>query len=306
MSAESTPPATPALTMPRLLVLLALTLGATGAVIWFAVGRGKASNETVVTVLDARTSQAVSVNVGEVLDATGLNTLTPEVGRRYRVRITGESRDGASMITRIGSTVTFVKGVQIGDIVDVEVTRLHRTTAEAILLNRPAARAETPTPPSSAPRPAPVSASGIEVYTGVVVSVGRLGDGLIKHDGQSVYVAGAQKGERVVFEVTEKRETFWNGRLIRKLAAEESGRPRPAALEREMRAPGVQVGGEFEVVVRERERRNPEKDGVARIDGLAVLIPDCRPGDRLKIRIVERLPTLAKAEIIERLPPETK
>lgn len=306
MSAESTPPATPTLTMPRLLILLALALGATGAVIWFAVGRGKGSNEAVVTVLDARAAEAAPVNVGEVLDATVPNTFTPELGRRYRVRITGESRDGASMITRIGSTVTFIKGVQVGDIVDVEVTRLHRTTAEAIVLNRHASSAEAPAPRSSAPRSAPAAAASGEVYTGVVVSVGRMGDGLIKVDGQSVYVAGAQKGERVVFEVTDKRENFWNGRLIRKLAAEESGRPRPAAEEKAMRAPGVQVGGEFEVVVRERERRNPDKDGVARVDGLAVLIPDCKPGDRLKIRIVERLPTLAKAEIIERLPPETK
>lgn len=298
----------PFLTMPRLLILLALTVAATGAVVFFAVRGSGASNEQVVTVLDARAAAEVSVNTGEVLDATGPNTLQPELGRRYRVRISGESRDGASMITRIGNTVTFVKGVQVGEIVDVEVTRLHRTTAEAIVLNRAAARepslAPTPAPRATPPAREPIPAG--EIYTGVVVSVGRMGDGMVKVGDQSVYIAGAQKGERVVFEVTEKRERFWNGRLLHKLAAEESGRPSAAAKDGALRAPHVQPGAEFEVVVRERERRNPNKDGVARIDGLAVLIPDCAPGDRLKVRIVERLPTLAKAEIVERLAPDAK
>jgi predicted RNA-binding protein with TRAM domain len=71
-----------------------------------------------------------------------------------------------------------------------------------------------------------------------------------------------------------------------------------------MRAPHVQPGAEFDVVVRERARRDPERNGVARIDGLVVVIPDCKPGDRLRIRIIERRPTLAKAEIIERVSPD--
>lgn len=304
----------PFLTLPKLLALLALTVAATGAVVYFAARDGGASNEQVVTVLDTRAAAEVPVNTGEVLDATVPNEFVPELGRRYRVRIEGESRDGASMITRIGRAVTFVKDVKAGDIVEVEVTRLHRTTAEAVVLHRissgppPADTRPAYRPAAAAPAPAG------EIYTGTVVSVGKFGDGLIRRGSQQVYVPGVAKGDRVVYEITEKRERFWNARLVEKLdasvaaaetepAAEAApaAKPAPAAL----RAPQVQPGGEYEVVVKDKERSKPDTDGVARIDGLAVLIPGCQPGDRLKIRITERLPTLAKAEIIERLPAAT-
>ena len=310
MAADSaTPrPSSSALTIPRLVALLVLTVAATGAVVYFAVRSGDSSKESVVGVVDVR---EVKVNTGEVLDATVPNQYQPELGGRYRVRIEGESRDGASMIARIGRTVTFIKGVKPGDIVEVEVTRVQRTTAEAIVLNRvesapapdsvaapmqqPNAAADTE--PRRSARTAPLTPP-VEIYTGTVVSVGRYGDGMIKRGAQAVYVPGVEKGERVVYEITEKRDKYWNARLVRKLAAEESGKPK-----RDLSAADhVQPGKEYEVVVREKERSKPDTDGVARIDGLAVLIPDCQPGQRLKIRITERRPTLAKAEIIERLP----
>lgn len=311
MAADSaTPrPSSSALTMPRLAALLVLTVAATGAVVYFAVRSDNSSNESVVGVVDVR---EVKVNTGEVLDATVPNQYQPELGRRYRVRIDSESRDGASMIARIGRTVTFIKDVKPGDIVEVEVTRVQRTTAEAIVINRVSAAPQTElsettesaSPPADQsderPRPprAMVSAPPGEIYTGTVVSVGRYGDGLVKRGAQAVYVPGVEKGERVVYEITEKRDRFWNARLVRKLAAEESGKPK-----RDLSAADhVQPGKEYEVVVREKERSKPDTDGVARIDGLAVLIPDSQPGQRVKVRITERRPTLAKAEVIERLP----
>ncbi|HMP76995.1 MAG TPA: TRAM domain-containing protein [Kiritimatiellia bacterium] len=305
MAADAAPQSpAPFLTLPKLLALLALTVAATGAVVYFAVRGGDSANEQVVTVLDARAAAVVPVNTGEVQDATAPNQFVPELGRRYRVRIDGESRDGASMIARIGRTVTFVKDVKPGDIVEVEVTRLHRTTAEAVVLSRISSG-----PPPVEQRAAPRSVQSVAapsglIYTGTVASVGKLGDGLIKRGSQQIYVPGVEKGDRVVYEVTEQGERFWTGRLIQKLdatAAEPAAKSAPDSL----RAPQVQVGGEYEVVVKEKERSKPDTDGVARIDGLAVLIPGCQPGDRVKIRITERLPTLAKAEIIERLPAAT-
>jgi predicted RNA-binding protein with TRAM domain len=314
MAADAAPQSpAPFLTLPKLLALLALAVVATGAVVYFAVRGGDASNEQVVTVLDTRAAAEAPVNTGEVLDATVANQFVPELGRRYRVRIDGESRDGASMIARIGRTVTFIKDVKTGDIVEVEVTRLQRTTAEAVVLNRISSG-----PPPAETRPAyrPSEAATVpagEIYTGTVVSVGKFGDGLIKRGSQQVYVPGVAKGDRVVYEVTEKRERAWNARLVQKLDAsavsadEPSASPTPAEprAPAALRAPHVQPGGEYEVVVKDKERSKPDTDGVARIDGLAVLIPGCQPGDRLKIRITERLPTLAKAEIIERLPAAT-
>lgn len=294
-------PAAPLLTLPKLVALLVLTVAATGAVVYFAVRSNSAANEHVVTVLDARAAADAAVNTGEVLDATGPNQLEPELGRRYRVRIDGESRDGASMTTRIGKTIVFVRDVRAGDVVEVEITRLNKTTAEAIVLAR---ISSGPVPEARAA--APASAPTGEIYTGTVVRVGKFGDGLIKRGAQQVYVPGVEQGERVVYEVIEKRDRYWNGRLIRKLAAEEAApRAAPAPAEK-LRAPQVQPGQEFDVVVKEKARGNPETDGVARIDGLAVLIPGCQPGDRLKIRITERRPTLAQAEIVARLQPDAK
>ena len=40
-------------------------------------------------------------------------------------------------------------------------------------------------------------------------------------------------------------------------------------------------------------------DGFARADGLPILIPRAAPGDRLKVRIVERKPDYARGEIVE-------
>lgn len=328
MSADvPTPPkSAPFLTMPKLLGLLALTIVATGAVVYLAVRPKGGANEAVVSVLDDRAAATVKVNTGEVQDATVPNSLAPELGHRYKVRIQSESRDGASMITRIGRTLTFVDGVKPGDIVVVEVTRVSPTTAQAVLIEH-ISSGPVPTGPAErtagrAPSQADVPPG--EIYTGTVVSVGKFGDGLIKRGQQQVYVPGVQKGDRVVYEITEKRAHAWTARLVESLGAAPAGagndrasRSREARSQNNrrdqaqdqstanIRAPEVQPGNEYTVTIKEKERSNPDKDGVARIEGLAVLIADTQPGDRVKIRITERRPTLAKAEIVEKLPAES-
>ncbi len=319
MSANGSTPNKPApfLSLPKLIALLALTVVATGAVVFFALRSKSSSNEAVVSVLDVRTTPAAKVNTGEVLDATVPNQFAPELGQRYRVRIESESRDRASMITRIGRVVTFVNDVKPGDVVVVEVTRLNRSTAEAIVKERissgpaPAAAASrAQSGPREAREPRVARAEGAVpaggVYTGTVVHVGKFGDGLIKRGDQQIYVPGVEKGDRVVYEVTDTSGRAWKAQLVRKVeksASDTAEKPaRTEAAERPMRAPEIQPGGEYVVTIVEKERSNPDKDGVARIEGLAVLIPGCQPGDRVKIRITERKPSLAKAEIVERLP----
>lgn len=311
----------PFLTMPKLLGLLALTIVATGAVVYLAVRPKSGANEAVVSVLDDRAATTVKVNTGEVLDATGPNSLTPELGHRYKVRIQSESRDGASMITRIGRTLTFVDGVKPGDIVVVEVTRVSPTTAQAVLIEHISsgpAPTSTPSPARTASRgPSDAGVPPGEIYTGTVVSVGKFGDGLVKRGQQQIYVPGVQKGDRIVYEITEKRANAWTARMVESLGAAKAGdadvsaaRPREARQQndrreeqpREVRAPEVQPGNEYTVTIKEKERSNPDKDGVARVEGLAVLIPGTQPGDRVKIRITERRPSLAKAEVLEKLP----
>lgn len=323
MSADASSPQKPApfLTMPKLLGLLALTIVATGAVVYFALRPKGGANEAVVSVLDDRAASEVKVNTGEVLDATVANSFAPELGHRYKVRIQSESRDGASMITRIGRTLTFVDGVKPGDIVVVEVTRVSPTTAQAVLIEHissgPAPTSAPPAARAASRAPSQMEVPPGEIYTGTVVSVGKFGDGLVKRGQQQIYVPGVQKGDRVVYEITEKRANAWTARLVELLGAatagDDSGRAsrsrearqqdnRRDQAQREFRAPEIKTGNEYTVTVTEKERRHPDTDGVARLEGLAVLIPGTQPGDRVKIRITERRATLAMAEVLEKLP----
>lgn len=58
----------------------------------------------------------------------------------------------------------------------------------------------------------------------------------------------------------------------------------------------VKVGEEIEVAVSELSRRG---DGVARIQGFVIFIPNTKPGMQAKIRIKEIRPNFATAELIE-------
>jgi len=58
----------------------------------------------------------------------------------------------------------------------------------------------------------------------------------------------------------------------------------------------VKVGEEIEVTVSEVSRRG---DGVARIQGFVIFIPNTKQGMQAKIRIKEIRPNFATAEVIE-------
>lgn len=332
----------------KLVLLLTLAIAATGVVLWLVWKPRKSSNEAVVSVVDRREADAAGLYLGEVIDASGRSDLKPELGRRYRVRVESESRDGASVVARVGRTPVFLKGARTGEVVEIEIIRLFKTTAEGTVINRPPSPDAVRESPAEEPfeageeqkrgggyRFSPSedkreeaaesvpsrSAMSRQIYTGVVKRVGKLGDGAVEVEGNTVYVPGAQKGEWIVFEVKEKGARFWSGRLIRKLGPDErpsrQKKPEPFIEKRPERteegegavrqkkaerAPSVQVGAEFEVEIVEQARRNPERDGVARIDGFPVIVPNSQPGDHVKIRIINRRPNSALAEVIERLP----
>lgn len=305
-------PASSSLSVPKLLGLLALTVVATGAVVYLAVRPGKQADEVVVSTIEPKAAAELKINTQQAVDATRRTSEKPELGRRYRVRIDSESREGTEGIARIGGQVIFVKGARPGQEVMIEITRLRATTAEAVIVGE--AGSET-VASSAAPAAAPVQASAsvavpadATVYTGTVVFVGKFGDGLVKVDGQSVYVPGVQKGERISFIITEKRDRFSAGQLVSKLeppaasvhAYARESRPTTERVV-ETKAPQIQVGQEHVVTITEKERRNPELAGVGRVDGLVVIVNGTKPGDRVKVRITERKPTLAFGEIVERL-----
>ncbi len=58
----------------------------------------------------------------------------------------------------------------------------------------------------------------------------------------------------------------------------------------------VKVGEELDVTVSEISRRG---DGVARIQGFVIFIPNTKQGTQAKIRIKEVRPNFATAEVIE-------
>lgn len=306
-------PASNSLTVPKLLALLALTVVATGAVVYLAVRPKEQKGEVVVTKLEPQAAAEMKINTQQTVDATRRTSEKPELGRRYRVRIDSESREGTEGIAHVGGMVVFVAGSRPGQELLVEITRVRATTAEAVIIKEEGDASPAVAAPS-APRDetrAPVATvpAGGTVYTGTVVFVGKFGDGLVKVNGMQVYVPGVQKGDRISFVVTEQRDRFSKGELVSKLepaAAPAGGERRErsgAGGERvvETKAPHIQPGQEYEVEITEKERRNPELAGVGRVDGLVIIVEGTKPGDRVKVRITERKPTIAFAEIVERL-----
>ena len=51
----------------------------------------------------------------------------------------------------------------------------------------------------------------------------------------------------------------------------------------------------------EADRRNPDINGVARIDNFVIFVPGTKVGDQVRIRITELRPRSAMSEVIERV-----
>ncbi len=61
----------------------------------------------------------------------------------------------------------------------------------------------------------------------------------------------------------------------------------------------VEVGKEYDVEVQELSRRG---EGIARIKGLVIFVPNAKPGDRVRIKITRISRRFAEAEIVEKTP----
>lgn len=284
---------------PRTLIALGVAAVCTTAVVVALILRDERKDEAVISIVEQPAPEN-RVNVSETIDARGRRDVQATAGGRYRVVVDDESRDSAAGIARIGGLVTFVPDTRRGDDVVIEVTRVKQTTAEAVVVERlgraePAAK---PAPAANAPAPRrettrPV-AKAENIHTGRVESVGRKGDGIVKLNGKVVFVPGAEVGDEVVFAVVEDDDHHAEARLISRTPGDVE--PKPA------KDPNfAQPGDVFEATITDVSRENPN-DGVAKVNGLVVFVPDTKPGDHLRIRIVKRLPRSAVAEMIERLP----
>lgn len=294
-------------------ILLIVSLVAVLAVLWLVFRPTRDETEVIEQVLEGEAATAANVYKQEVVDATGREIVAAMVGRRYRVRIEDESKEGTAGVAKLGGLVTFVSGARKGEIAVIEVTRVKRSVAEAVLIKTvgtiPASemrQSRTPVERSADMPPDPVQVGG--VYTGMAKEVGKEGDGIVRVQGKVIFVQGARVGERVKFEVTENVGRFARGRVVEGavVAATPGGvtaAPPPVVDDTPMngdaaRADDVVAGRIFDVMITEADRRSPDRDGVAKIDGLVVFVSGGRPDQRARIRIVQRTPRFARAEVL--------
>lgn len=302
---------------PSTWVLLAISTVAVGGVAVLAYGARPGGDEVRVRVMAPAEASALDLNLGGVVDAARTPGIRPQIGRRYRVRLASEAREGADAIARIGGMIAFVSGGRAGETRVVEVTAVKRTTAEAVVVAEaaksaaPASVAEEKPAVAAEEKP---SAPAVQVYTGVVEGVGSRGDGRLKMDGILVYVPGTAKGDRIAFEIVRRNERFGTGKLVEKLAADTaapSAAPVPeASAATNSPGPGAgapavpdaggppKEGEERTVTIAEKARRNPDQDGVVRLGGMVVIVPGTQPGQTVKIRITSVRDRVSFAEVV--------
>ena len=261
-----------------------------------------------VEVIEGQVSEGSvdAVYTGNVVDTLVTSNAVAEAGRRYRVRIEGRARDSASGVARIGGLVTFVPGVSSGDVCIIEVVRIKRSVAEAVLVSmEKKAPVGAPSAPKPPVRPAPPKAASARdagaIYEGVIEDIGSKGDGIVRLEGKVVFVPDTVKGQRIRYRIVEDKDRFAIGEQV----AGEVSQPEPslaaqASVDKNADpADSVTEGSEHVVEITEKDRRNPDTGGVARIGGLVTFVAGTQPGDRVRVRIVERAPRFARAEVIE-------
>jgi len=59
----------------------------------------------------------------------------------------------------------------------------------------------------------------------------------------------------------------------------------------------VELGKEYDVDIQEISRRG---EGIARIEGFIIFVPDTRPGDRVTVKITRTSPRFAEAEVVRK------
>ncbi len=302
---EPSVPASDGLSRSVLIVLLLVCLLGVGVVVYLVVRPDDVEEERIISLVEVEAPEAVDLNVLDVIDTLEDPDVEAQEGRRYKVLVVDEAREGASGIARIGGLVTFVPGAEKGDVAVIEVTRLRRSTADSVVIEWVDSDVPVPGRPERPPRERPDRPDRPEspmvgqVFRGTITDMGREGDGLTRVDGKVVFVEGAGLGDHVEFRVVEDM-----GRFARAVVVSTSPEPfddDPVETERPPPAPDapVAMGEELDVTVTEQDRRNPESDGVARVDGFVVFVPGTQPGDRVRIRISGVRARAADAEVLE-------
>ena len=282
------------------------------ALVVAAIFATKSKEKSVVTVVVGEgQAGATAINTGGIIDATGDDPLLPQLGYRYKVFVDDESDDRSSGIAKIGRMTTFIPDARRGMTAIVDVTRVRERVVDAILIDVLSEVALPPKPPRAAFVPQPGDSAGhvvpgaeMDVIITEASSKNPETEGVAKVAGLIVFVNGVPTiGERVNVRIVERRE--------RMAFAEPTGKPAgtdplptyamPGRAPRAAYVPPagdpVIVGAEMDVIVSEPSEKNPYAEGIARIGGLVVSVKGVTTiGERVNVRIVERLERIAFAE----------
>ena len=125
--------------------------------------------------------------------------------------------------------------------------------------------------------------------------------GIARMGGRITFIPGARRGQTILADVTRIRERVIDAVLVRVLS--EVALPRPAAPAAYTPPPGdstahVVAGAEMDVVISQESTQNPGKEGIARVEGLIVVVDGATDiGSRVNIRITDRRERIAFAEL---------
>jgi len=267
-----------------------LVLGATVAAILYLVFTSGNNNREIILgekVIKKVPTSEKDINIGQIIDATEKKDIKAKEGYRYKVFIQELSREGTAGIARIGGMITFVSNVKKGDVAIVQVTRVSRTTANAELIKIVKAAEIKKNKNENEVKVG-------NIYDVVIEQKSRKNpdkDGVAKINGLVVFVAGTQPSDKVKIRIIEKRDRFAVGQVIEK--EEETGKTE------KIEKKEVEVGDKYFVTIEQKDRKVPDKNGVVRINGLVVFVPDTQPGDKVEILITERRNKFAKAKKIK-------
>jgi len=287
-----------------LILLPILGIALVGAVIFATQTKEKAVVSVVYTG-----EEAADINTGDIIDAMARGAvIEAKLGYRYKVFVSDESDDRSSGIAKLGGLVTFIPGARRGQTVVIDVTRVRERVADAVLVQilsqvdlPPKAPRKAYAPPAGDATAHVIAGAEMDVIISEASSKNPETEGVARVSGLVIFVNGVPTiGERVNVRITDRRERLAFAEPTGKPAGTDpllsSSAPRRQAFTPAAGDPVV-VGAEMDVIISEASSKNPETEGVARINGLVVFVEGATTiGERVNIRITGRRDRMAFAE----------
>ncbi len=314
-SPETSPggaPAAPRDTVWKTVALTTLPLLGIALILLAIVVLRPARQVVVTEVLPPESGSAI--NLGQIIDATVPGAWAePRLGFRYRLFVEDESEDRSSGIAHLAGRAVFIPDARRGQTVLAEVTRVRERVVDAVLTAVVGQIAMPPKPPRPAWKPRPgdptadiVKDAVLDVVLTEPSSKNPETEAIARVAGLVVVVQGAPSssiGERVNVRITDRRERIAFAEPTGKPAGtgplpEIKKAPRPAAPSSSApRLADVAEGAVLELNILEPSRKNPDTEGVAKVEGLVIFVSGAtEPGSRVKARITSRMSRVAFAE----------